>query len=86
MASEHSMGMASEPAMAMAGEQSMEAPAMQPQPNGGGHLYTQTNEFQNCVIHHSGLRTARSPSRSVAPPAAPGPAATTRSSTGMKAP
>jgi 6-phosphogluconolactonase (cycloisomerase 2 family) len=52
MASEHSMGVASEQSMGMEGEQSMEAPAMEPQKNGGGHLYTQTNEFQNCVIHY----------------------------------
>jgi 6-phosphogluconolactonase (cycloisomerase 2 family) len=43
MATEQPMGM---------GEQSMEAPAMQPRMNGGGHLYLQTNEFQNCVIHY----------------------------------
>jgi hypothetical protein len=36
----------------MASEQSMEAPAMQPRMNGGGHLYMQTNEFQNCVVHY----------------------------------
>src|ERR687891_1373464 len=34
------------------GEQSMAAPAMQPHMNGGGHLYTQTNEVENCVIHY----------------------------------
>ena len=46
MASEQSMGM---------GEQSMEAPeapAMQPHMNGGGHLYIQTNEFENRVVHY----------------------------------
>jgi len=43
MASDVSAGM---------GEQSEAAPAMQPHMNGGGHLYTQTNEFQNCVIHY----------------------------------
>jgi hypothetical protein len=59
MASEHSMGMTSEQPMGMAGEQSMgiaeqsmAAPAMHPRVNGGGHLYMQTNEFQNCVIHY----------------------------------
>jgi 6-phosphogluconolactonase (cycloisomerase 2 family) len=36
----------------MATEESMEAPAMQPRMHGGGHLYVQTNEFQNCVIHY----------------------------------
>jgi 6-phosphogluconolactonase (cycloisomerase 2 family) len=36
----------------MASEQPMEAPAMQPHMNGGGHVYVQTNEFQNCVIHY----------------------------------
>jgi 6-phosphogluconolactonase (cycloisomerase 2 family) len=36
----------------MASEQPMEAPAMQPRMNGGGHLYIQTNEFQNSVIHY----------------------------------
>jgi 6-phosphogluconolactonase (cycloisomerase 2 family) len=36
----------------MATEQPMEAAAMQPRMNGGGHLYVQTNEFQNCVIHY----------------------------------
>lgn len=30
----------------------MAAPAMQPHMTGGGHLYMQTNEFQNCVIHY----------------------------------
>src|SRR5919106_4811219 len=52
MASEHSMGMQSEQPMGMADEQSSEAPAMQPHMNGGGHLYTQTNEVENCVIHY----------------------------------
>jgi Lactonase, 7-bladed beta-propeller len=49
------MGMANEMAADM-GKQSMAAPAMQPHMNGGGHLYTQTNESQNCVIHY--LRSA----------------------------
>ena len=46
MASEQSMGM---------GEQSIEAPeaqAMQPHMTGGGHLYIQTNEFENQVVHY----------------------------------
>jgi WD40 repeat protein len=43
MASEQSGGM---------GEQSMAAPSKQPQMNGGGHVYIQTNEFKNCVIHY----------------------------------
>ena len=47
MATEMSAGM---------GEQSMATPAMQPQMNGGGHLYMQTNESRNCVIHY--LRAA----------------------------
>jgi 6-phosphogluconolactonase (cycloisomerase 2 family) len=34
------------------GEQAMAAPAMQPQMNAAGHLYIQTNEFQNRVIHY----------------------------------
>ena len=38
------------------GEQPAVPPAMQSPMNGGGHLYTQTNEFQNCVIHY--LRSA----------------------------
>jgi hypothetical protein len=46
-----SNGMASEMSAGM-GEQPMAAPAMRPQVNGGGHLYTQTNESQNCVIHY----------------------------------
>jgi 6-phosphogluconolactonase (cycloisomerase 2 family) len=33
-------------------EQSTAAPAMRPSMNGGGHLYMQTNEFQNCVVHY----------------------------------
>lgn len=45
--------MASEQSM---GEQSMAAPAMQPHMNGGGHLYTQTNEIHNSIIHY--LRAA----------------------------
>jgi 6-phosphogluconolactonase (cycloisomerase 2 family) len=36
----------------MASERSMEAPAMQARMNGSGHLYIQTNEFQNAVIHY----------------------------------
>jgi 6-phosphogluconolactonase (cycloisomerase 2 family) len=44
MASERAMGVPSEPAK--------EAPAMQPQMNGGGHLYMQTNEARNCVVHY----------------------------------
>jgi 6-phosphogluconolactonase (cycloisomerase 2 family) len=54
MASEQSRGMASEHSMGeqSMGEQSMAAPAMQPHMNGGGHLYMQTNEFQNWVIHY----------------------------------
>ena len=38
------------------GEQPAVPPAMQSPMNGGGPLYTQTNEFQNCVIHY--LRSA----------------------------
>ena len=34
------------------GEQSMAAPAMQPHMNGVGHLYIQTNEVHNAVIHY----------------------------------
>jgi 6-phosphogluconolactonase (cycloisomerase 2 family) len=44
---EHSMAMG-EQSMSM-GEQAAAAP---PHMNGGGHLYMQTNEFQNCVIHY----------------------------------
>src|SRR5918992_837098 len=51
MASEQSMGEQSMGEQSM-GEQSMAAPAMQPHMNGGGHLYTQTNEVENCVIHY----------------------------------
>ena len=36
----------------MASEQSVAAQAMQPPMTGGGHLYMQTNEFHNCVIHY----------------------------------
>ncbi len=36
----------------MATEQPIEAPAMQPRMNEGGHLYVQTNEFQNRVVHY----------------------------------
>jgi 6-phosphogluconolactonase (cycloisomerase 2 family) len=36
----------------MASEQSKEAPAMQPPVNGGGHLYMQSNEVHNSVIHY----------------------------------
>lgn len=36
----------------MATEQSIEAPAMQPRMHEGGHLYVQTNEFQNRVVHY----------------------------------
>jgi 6-phosphogluconolactonase (cycloisomerase 2 family) len=43
MASEKSQG---------TGEQAMAAPAMQPRMNRAGHVYIQTNEFQNCVIHY----------------------------------
>src|SRR5918992_6184339 len=48
---EQSMGEQSMGEQSM-GEQSMGAPAMQPHMTGGGHLYTQTNEFENCVIHY----------------------------------
>jgi hypothetical protein len=44
------MGMESEMSAGMS-EEPMAAPAMHPHTNGGGHLYTQTNESQNCVIH-----------------------------------
>jgi hypothetical protein len=46
------MGMASERAMGVPSEQSKEASAMQPRMTGGGHLYMQTNEVRNCVIHY----------------------------------
>lgn len=36
----------------MATEQPIEAPAMQPRMHEGGHLYVQTNEFQNRVVHY----------------------------------
>jgi WD40 repeat protein len=34
----------------------VEAPLMRPEMNGGGHLYMQTNEVRNCIIHY--LRAA----------------------------
>src|SRR5262245_56102404 len=52
MASEHPMGMTSERPMGMAGEQHLETPAMQPHMNGGGHLYMQTNEIHNSIVHY----------------------------------
>jgi 6-phosphogluconolactonase (cycloisomerase 2 family) len=33
-------------------EQPTEAPAMRPHMNGGGHLYMQTNEIHNAVVHY----------------------------------
>lgn len=51
MASKQSRGKAAEASVGM-GEESMAAPAMQGRMNGGGHLYTQTNEVENCVIHY----------------------------------
>ena len=36
----------------MASEQSMASPAMGHEMNGVGHLYMQTNEIRNCVIHY----------------------------------
>jgi 6-phosphogluconolactonase (cycloisomerase 2 family) len=48
--------MASEQSTGTAGEQSMPAPETHGQMNGGGHLYMQTNEVSNCVIHY--LRSA----------------------------
>src|ERR671915_152133 len=48
---EQSMGEQSMGEQSM-GEQSMAAAAMQPHMNGGGHLYIQTNEFENQVVHY----------------------------------
>jgi 6-phosphogluconolactonase (cycloisomerase 2 family) len=52
MSSEHSMGMASEQPMGTTGEQPIAAPATQHQMNGVGHLYMQTNETHNAVVHY----------------------------------
>jgi hypothetical protein len=51
MASEHFMGAPSGPSVGM-GEQPIEASAMQPHMNGGGHLYMQTNEIHNAIVHY----------------------------------
>src|SRR5215475_5715316 len=40
--------MATEDPMSMGGEQ----PAMRPHLNGGGHLYMQTNEVHNAIVHY----------------------------------
>src|ERR1700748_2763077 len=51
------ISMGSEQPMGMAGEQPMGVPGqMAREMNGFGHLYMQTNEIRNCVIHY--LRTA----------------------------
>jgi hypothetical protein len=47
--------MASEQSTGMMGEQPTAAPMMQPQMNGAGHLYMQTNEIRNCIIHYHRL-------------------------------
>jgi 6-phosphogluconolactonase (cycloisomerase 2 family) len=65
MASEQSMGTAGQPAMmgsppsppapssmGASAEQSMVAPMMGHEANGVGHLYMQTNEIRNCIIHY----------------------------------
>ena len=60
MASEQSMGMPGQPAMGIGSapsmgaptEQSMAVPVMGHEMNGVGHLYMQTNEVRNCVIHY----------------------------------
>jgi hypothetical protein len=44
--------MASEESTGMMGEQPRAAPMMQQAMNGVGHLYMQTNETRNCVIHY----------------------------------
>jgi hypothetical protein len=49
METEHSMDMRS---MGGEAEQPMASPMMQHPMNGGGHLYIQTNETRNCVIHY----------------------------------
>jgi 6-phosphogluconolactonase (cycloisomerase 2 family) len=55
MPDEQSMGMANQPSMGMA-PQAMRPEMMQHEFNGVGHLYMQTNETRNCVIHY--LRSA----------------------------
>src|ERR1700751_3468468 len=59
MASEQSMGMAGEPvgvgsppSMGAPPEQSMAAQTMSHELNGVGHLYMQTNELRNSVVHY----------------------------------
>jgi 6-phosphogluconolactonase (cycloisomerase 2 family) len=52
MAGGQSMGGAGQPAMGTPPEQAMATPMMGEGMNGIGHLYMQTNEIRNCVIHY----------------------------------